>query len=299
MSAAAVQALPADVLAARLTTVKYANVSTLVVLVLDYLLTFDLEVNHMWGHTWGSATLLLFVSRYSPFFDMGTIMYYSLARNISLTRCNQLHSVFTWLNISGIAVGEAILTLRTYALSGQKRGVMLGFAILFIISTAVGVISLARFMPTAVYTKPPLNTPGCFLADGDFVLVAIPYASALLYDIVLVGYTALFGWRRLRHSRGPLIGTLFRDGITYFIFLLVVSIINILIVVAGPPGMPGLLNSFLRVVHSIFSTRALLQVRRTAKKPPLSMSSNINLDIPLDLGLETDDRTAIVRGGRI
>ncbi|KAJ7055605.1 hypothetical protein C8F01DRAFT_1158724 [Mycena amicta] len=268
---------PAAVLAQRLTLVKYANVGTLVILVFDYLLTFELEVNYLWDHQWGPATVLLFLSRYSPFFDMGTIMYYSLRSDVSLKRCGQLHAAFTWLNAFGIAVAEAILTLRTYALSGQNRGVITVFAMLYIVSSVAGIVSIARFFTTAVYKPPPLNTPGCFLADGDFTLVAVPYVSALLYDVVLVAYTVYFGFKRFRHSPGPLIGTLFRDGITYFILLLVVSIVNIIILVAGPPGMPGLLNSFLRVVHSIFSTRALLQVRRTARKPTSFTSLTLDL----------------------
>ncbi|KAJ7223573.1 hypothetical protein GGX14DRAFT_540297 [Mycena pura] len=223
-------------------------------------------VRYIWLRQWNPVTVLFILSRYSPCVDVPATLYYSLGQNISLKQCSHLHGIFTCTAATPRCLPEQILT--------PQLGVILS------------IVTIHLFSKTAIYTSPPLAVAGCFLAQGEFILVAVPYVVTLLNDIAIVAYSVWIGLKRFRHSSSPLVVTLYRDGAMYFIILLAVSTINIVVLAAGPcyiadpkqEGMPGLLNA-------VLSTRVLLQVRHTADKP-------VNLSLNLETTSEVQVRAS-------
>jgi hypothetical protein len=83
---------------------------------------------------------------------------------------------------------------------------------------------------------PPPGISGCFLAAANKAEVVLPFVIVLLNDTgpgllsfitlriervrtAIVAYTLYLGIRNYRHARTPLVVTLYRDGITYYVFL--------------------------------------------------------------------------------
>ncbi|KAJ7465947.1 hypothetical protein FB451DRAFT_1402359 [Mycena latifolia] len=110
---------------------------------------------------------------------------------------------------------------------------------------------------------PPILSaiPGGNETGGNFILVGICFIIVLLNETALMSYTLWLGFKKYRNSHNPFIVTLYRDGITYFVFLFIGSATNFAILIGGESELQELLNTFLRVMHSILSARVLLYVR--------------------------------------
>ncbi|KAJ7620598.1 hypothetical protein DFH06DRAFT_1341715 [Mycena polygramma] len=197
------------------------------------------QVDLIWPSKWTITKGLFLLSRYFAAVDVPLMVYYAVAPDLSVHRCHQLHAVVIWLNLLGIAFAEVIFVFRTFALSGRNRKVLAVFGTLCMGSLVASAVLIVLFNQTVIFEPPLLPTiPGCFfnyfLTGGTLKYVAIPFSLALFIDICVVVYTIWIGVKKYRHSTNPLIGTLYRDGITYFAFLCTISAANVFILLAGP-----------------------------------------------------------------
>ncbi|KAJ7611550.1 hypothetical protein DFH06DRAFT_156442 [Mycena polygramma] len=224
----------AVIAASRVQIVKYVDVASIAILFFDYLLTFNLEVALVWPSRWSISKALFLLSRYLPFFEVPFSLYYVFAESPSLTHCRIVNSIIIVARLVGIALAELILVVRTYALSGRERRIICVFGTLFAIGVSISIITLSIFVHKSIYDAPPLDLPGCHLAGGPFILVGIPFIIIVLNEVALMSYTMWIGVKAYRHSHNTLLITLYRDGIMYFAFLSTGSLINLVILVAGP-----------------------------------------------------------------
>ncbi|KAJ7454719.1 hypothetical protein FB451DRAFT_1279095 [Mycena latifolia] len=265
--------------ASRIQIVKYVHVGSLVILLYDYLLTMDLEAALIWPSKRSLTKTLFLLSRYSPFVDVPLMVYYAATPDISINRCLHVHITIVYFNLFGIAVAEIIFVLRTYAISGQSRTVLIVFITICTASLAGSFVLLTLYIQTAKFGPPLLATlPGCYLANGTLIYVGISFIIALSLDICIFVYTLWIGIKKYRHSRNPLIVTLYRDGITYFAFLCIISATNFAILLNRPLDMPELLNNLLRVMHSLLSCRVILHVREVEQKRAERSRAGLSMD---------------------
>ncbi|KAJ7216467.1 hypothetical protein GGX14DRAFT_562029 [Mycena pura] len=253
-------------LASRLQTVRYVHVMNLALLasLFDYSLTLSAEISLMWHSKWAPSKILFFLSRYSPAFDVPVLLYYSMVSDISFTHCSQLFAASSWGTVFGIAVAEAILVLRTYALSGRKRSVFIIFTAFWAIGISASVVLIALFLSSVSYGPPPSpSIPGCFLVEGSDIYAGISFFIVLLNDTIIMAYTLWLGFTNYRHMNNPFIVTLYRDGVTYYLFLCAISAVNVAILLKERMPIAQICNALLRVLHSILSARILLHVRGT------------------------------------
>ncbi|KAJ7836385.1 hypothetical protein B0H14DRAFT_1124585 [Mycena olivaceomarginata] len=177
--------------------VRYMNVSSVAILVFDYALTFSLEVSLIWKSKWSLPKVLFILSRYSTIFDVPLVLYYTITPVVSVQHCSQLHAGVSWGTVLGISVAEAILVMRTYALSGCKRSVLIIFTSIWAAGVSATIILVALFVRSAVYELPPPGIPGCFLAAANKAEVVLPFVIVLLNDTAIVAYTLYLGIRKL------------------------------------------------------------------------------------------------------
>ncbi|KAJ7662119.1 hypothetical protein DFH06DRAFT_365779 [Mycena polygramma] len=249
-------------LASRLRSINSMHVVNATILLFDYILTLDAEISFMWSSKWSLARVLFFLTRYSPVFDVPVEMYYSMVSNLESEYCSQLHAAASWGTLFGMAVSEAILILRTYALSGRKRGVLISFTTVWAAGVIASMILLEFFLRSATYGPPPSPViPGCFLNGGTAIFAGIPFVLVLLNDTVIMAYTLSLGIQNYRHTRNPVILALYRDGFMYYMLLCIISAINVATLLKAPMPIAQLFNTFLRVLHSVLSTRILLHAR--------------------------------------
>ncbi|RDB18309.1 hypothetical protein Hypma_000490 [Hypsizygus marmoreus] len=245
--------------------VKYTNVASFALLLFDYFETLEMEVELIWKSRWGLGKVLFLLARYPTFVDVPLVLYYAMAPNISHEACKRIYDAASWATAFGIGVAEAILILRTYALWGNNRKLLIFLLVLYVAIYIPVIVILVFFLRSLKYGAPPLPTvPGCYPTEGSIILFA-DFALLMANETIVMILTLYVGVKRFRHSRSRLVITLYRDGIYYFVYLFLISAGNIIVLVAGPPEYVDLLNTFQRVMHSLLSTRILLHVRETAR----------------------------------
>ncbi|KAM6489337.1 hypothetical protein JOM56_015238 [Amanita muscaria] len=100
----------------------YVNVATLTVWAVDYIATLDYEIEYMWPPKFNLVSLLFLLTRYMPIADMIVTLYTEHAAHMTVPLCTLLAKLYVWLIYAGMAVAEALLTLRVWALYGKSKG---------------------------------------------------------------------------------------------------------------------------------------------------------------------------------
>lgn len=223
-----------------------------------------MEVEFIWTSEWNVGKVLFLLARYTAFVDVPLVLYYALAPNVSHRTCHQVYAVSSYSTALGIAFSEAIMIIRTYALWGNNRKILIFLLTFLGLIAAPVLVILTFFLRSLKYGEPPLPTvTGCYPTEGSIILFA-DFVLLISLETVIMALTLWIGVKRFRHSHNRLVYTLYRDGIFFFVYLFLISAGNIIVLVAGPPEYVDLLNTFQRVMHSVLSTRVMLHVRDTA-----------------------------------
>ncbi|KAJ7851081.1 hypothetical protein B0H14DRAFT_3451655 [Mycena olivaceomarginata] len=232
--------------------------------VFEYCLTFNLEVSLIWPSRWSLTKILYLLSR--SYKLRKAQPHVDLNPTVSIEYCAQINTAIAAGNVFGIAIAEAIFVLRTYALSGRQRTVLITFGTLYSVFLVATVSMMTIFLRNMIYSPPLPHVPGCNLTGGPFILVGLSFILVLLNETALMSYTLWIGVKTYRHSTSPLVTTLYRDGVTYYVFLFLGSAANVAILIGAPKQLRELLNTPLRVLHSVLSTRTLLHVRKAERE---------------------------------
>ncbi|KAJ8690306.1 hypothetical protein PTI98_011741 [Pleurotus ostreatus] len=192
----------------------------------DFLLTFPDELSHMWRFKRVRAgSILFFIARYGGF--TSAIICF-LPVDVALG------NVRTCMRLITIVSSDAVLAVRTWAIWERRKSVLL-----LLLSTALGAIGAAVFIleKDASTSKmapaiSPLLPNLCSYIESDVTnLWSIPYFLTIMYETITLVLTLaqILRWRqRIPASvRSSLSDALWKDGVTYFAFMLVLSIINI------------------------------------------------------------------------
>ncbi|KAK7059615.1 hypothetical protein R3P38DRAFT_3341226 [Favolaschia claudopus] len=243
--------------------VKYMHVASITILAFDYLCTLNLEISLVWGGKRSLTKIFYMLARYPPFIDVPLVLWYELTPHIDTTECFPVYAAASWGTFFGIATAEALLVLRTYALMGCNARILTAFIVQYVTVAITTVIVLSIFLKSLRFGPPPLPVvPGCHLVqvDGSVILV-VAFILVLFNETVLMICTLWVGIRRFRHSSSPLVKVLYRDGVSYFVLLFLISAGNLGVLIWGPVELVDLFKTFLRVMHSVLSTRIVLHVR--------------------------------------
>ncbi|THH27213.1 hypothetical protein EUX98_g6975 [Antrodiella citrinella] len=216
----------------------YLRFAATSVLVYDYLLTLDYEVNLMWPSRLSIIKLLYFYTRYSAFFDVGMIVYYQMKTDLSAVECKRIYMIASWLVVAGIIVAEVILMVRTWAL--WERGKRIGIFLVALSTAAIVVASVIEglYLKTLAFTSfPGSETPGCLLIGGN-PTIGVNFIIIILVETAVLILTVTAGVQRFRFARGSqgLASKLHHDGIMFYIFLFAISLANFVVVLTIPVG---------------------------------------------------------------
>jgi hypothetical protein len=130
---------------------------------------------------------------------------------------------------------------------------------------------VAVSVPTAVlvnmetrslhYKSPTPDVLGCTLASAGTELI-FGYMIIMLSETAIAVLTAIKAYRDLRRSRVPWILKLYRDGLLFYVYLLMISIANVMVPILAPSMYANWLGTPQRVLHSVLCSRVLLLILR-------------------------------------
>ncbi|KAF9260413.1 hypothetical protein L218DRAFT_580233 [Marasmius fiardii PR-910] len=241
-------------------------IASAVLFLYDYTLTFADEIDYVWWsrRLLSPTTVAFFFSRYSS-------LTAAIMTLIPYTRTVNGDRLVTILRMVAIIASEAIAAIRTWAIwSNSKRMFWFLSAIAIVrpfLSVAVvaeGVISSRDL--TLVPLSGQLKSCTTILSQIGNVYI-VPYSMAIVFECanLVLSLARILRWRKNIPSIGKtsMIDTLYRDGITYFSWMIVLSTVNIAIIVQSKVTQLRVGGVQLQAgFHSILATRMILHVAR-------------------------------------
>jgi len=233
------------------------------VLVYDYLLTIEREARLVWPVPWNIGKVLYFLTRYPVFADTFMVLYHQFAI-LDPATCDALYKTIGFLLGVGTLIAESILAVRTWVIWHRDRRVAIGLCAALILFWIPVFYFLQVALYSLVFTTPPSpNLPGCFLLKQKNILFAV-FVLVMVFETLILALTLLKGLEHFRGTNSTLISVLYRDGIMNYIYLCVLSIVNVVVLLTAPHGYSTLLTALQRALHSILSARILLHLREAA-----------------------------------
>ncbi|KAJ6518215.1 hypothetical protein C8R47DRAFT_8740 [Mycena vitilis] len=241
----------------------------------DWICTLDQEVARVWSRPWSTGTLFFVLNRYLPFVDISISLSARFTR-ISPERCLTENKAVAWFTVLGIFLSEVILMLRTFALWDRSRGALI----------ALTLLALCTAVPTIVFTQLELMSLGyvakeglgCQLAKASSIII-FAYIMLMVFETTNFVLTAIKAYRDLRRSRQPWLVQLYRDGLLFYVYLLAISLANILVPILAPPMYANWLASPQRILHSVLCTRVLLLLRGGSQSSSRNWSTARTFDV--------------------
>jgi len=253
----------ADATAFDLQAVKYVHAATITLLVHDAIISLGDESRLIWPTKWSILKVLYLMSRYAPFIDTILDVYDYLIPNPGLRACYITSSISCLGAVIGVATSELILFVRTWALFDRSTKLLYGFAALWIGAVTVALWSAGEFVKTLSFgfRPPPLErVVGCNTVNVNPVIF-LAFVALLVIELTLVTLTLWKGVQLLRSGLTPFMASFYKTSIFFYIAIFPLTIGNVLVFLIAPPDLSDLLDTLMRVCHSILCCRILLHLR--------------------------------------
>ncbi|OCH85000.1 hypothetical protein OBBRIDRAFT_347288 [Obba rivulosa] len=247
--------------------IKYANVAALTVAVYDYLVTLDDEISLVWPSRWSYTKALYLFNRYSPFVD-AVLAVHSMSSLADPAACAIEYPALTYLYTLGMTVSQTILMVRTYAIWNCNKYI-LGFHVSLNTGLLIGAVYiLNRVLQNVVYGDVNLMRYEACMPSTSTQAIWPMFVLNMTSEFVVVVLTLIQRYISAYHIRAtsPMLRVLYRDGMLFYFAMLAMSILNLCLMIAGPPAVSPMMQTPLRVIYSTLCTRVLLNLRKAALK---------------------------------
>ncbi|KAF9441196.1 hypothetical protein P691DRAFT_684754 [Macrolepiota fuliginosa MF-IS2] len=149
--------------------------------VLDWLLTFEMEVSFIWPAPWTKMKVLYLLGRYMPFIDVTLLIFFMFSDGLSVETCGVLYRCVAWMFFCGIAIASLIFTLRTWAFLVRWPRIGLGLFIFYISTWIVAAIPFGLYLRTITFIDVLVpHLLGCAKRSSSTIL-SISFAAGMVY----------------------------------------------------------------------------------------------------------------------
>ncbi|KAG8970784.1 hypothetical protein FRC03_000001, partial [Tulasnella sp. 419] len=240
--------------------VNYAAIAGFTLLFYDYILTFADEVKFIWTSRRSLGKLLFFLNRYVTQIDLLLQIHlytnlslskkplnhttYSFFSNIRDSRCTYGFKASLWLNLFVMMVTELMLVLRTYALWGGNKTILIVLGLAFMLCDAACFGLLIEITRSIYYVRAPTKFVRSCYFDAEYYLLYGYFVPSLVFQVIIFSLTI---WKARQHisakpELSPLFETLYRDGFLFFIVVFAMTLANHLVFILGSNDYKRLLN---------------------------------------------------------
>ncbi|KAF8996795.1 hypothetical protein BDQ17DRAFT_903816 [Cyathus striatus] len=233
----------------------------------EYFITLDLEIKYIWNSRWTYIKIIYLTTRYLPFFDTSLVLWKHLYPHLSANDCHNLFMIIVWFFLIGMSIAEVIFTVRVWAVWGKNKWSTYFLPIFYLACWTPGYVILGRAVITAKFDIQDLIPRGCLATGGvDTLGISTAWAILLVYDIVimilmLVPAVNAFKW----NGTSQLTRVMYRDGIIYYIFLIILSLSNVLTGLAFSPDYITIVVLTGRVVRASLACRVVVHLREVGE----------------------------------
>jgi len=196
------------------------------------------------------------------------VLYHNVGSNLSVGMCRMMYNITGWMFLWGIGIAELILIIRTWAIWGRDKRIGLGLCAGFLSLWIVNSYFLNKFLTSLQFEPAQAISPslkGCLPIAGGNVLF-IDFVLLMVFETIVLGLTVVKMVHTSRRSTSPIMRSLYRDGIFFYIYLFAISLVNVVVLLTTPREFANLLSSLQRSLHSMLSARLLLNLREASAR---------------------------------
>jgi len=277
-------------------------VSAVTLLLYDTAIGFSDEVHLIWRQRWAFGKVLYIFARYGCFVDAATALWYSFSTELSPESCRVVYQFANWMMTFGIHVCQVILLIRTYAIWERKMVILSYLCVVQVASIIICFILLKQSNMTVTFEPSPFPTiVSCIPTLGNnrlFVDFCVVFIVEFNFVCTLL-FKGLSQWRR---ESTPIVHTLYRDGVVYFVALFLICLINVVFLLKGV-NTPYfyIATEHQRVFHSILASRVIINARKaftvkeiTSRKQAESFCDRISESIDFASGISVEQASPCV-----
>ncbi|KZP10736.1 hypothetical protein FIBSPDRAFT_1051127 [Athelia psychrophila] len=259
----------------------YAVTACGALLTYDILTSLDKEVQYVWMTPWSFGTVLYLLNRYLPYVDAFMAVTLFSTTN-SPEKCQIGNIVLTWFVVAGSLISEGVLMVRTYAIWGRKRNILFGLIGLWVATmVTVTVITYLEVSSWEYGPSPFPNQSGCFPVHVSKIIF-VAYIMLIFCETCIVILTMIKGAQHLRQTRSAWILKMYQDGLLFYFYTLMTSVVNIIVPLTAPPGYENLFGIPQRLLHSLFCARVLLLLFEQRYGSIIFVGTNYELPPPAE-----------------
>ncbi|TFK35852.1 hypothetical protein BDQ12DRAFT_266240 [Crucibulum laeve] len=135
----------------------------------------------MWSTPWSWGKILFILNRYMPFINIP--MALNLRRVTTPEMCFQHYRVITWVMFWSMIFSEQVLLLRTVAIWGRQRWIIIFLLCLHIATIVPSIVTTSLFFRSLTYVPINENRYGCKVGEStntimvSFVMLLISETS--------------------------------------------------------------------------------------------------------------------------
>jgi len=247
------------VAAVDLQATKLFQVAAIVFLAYDMLITFGDEVERIWKQPWSFTTFLYGLNRYLALFVFIVIVvsFQSKAWTENISACEHYYRYDGASTLVLVAVSEAIMMLRVYAIWQRNRYILILLSTLW-----VGQVAICG-MGLAFTSRLPLPPGFVACIDTGVGKLFTPFWFMPLISDTFVFFLTL--WRNRQYSRMnanlPLMQLFVRDGALYFLVIFSANLLNVTLYLSAPDSLKNITAGFSQTITPVMVSRLVLNLR--------------------------------------
>jgi len=242
--------------------VDYTYVAAASILFYDYLLMISMEIKYIWWSKWTVTKVLYLLARYLPIVDTSIVLYLELTPEVPLNVCKTLYPLANWLVVMELVITEGILGLRTWAIWKRSRNIGIGLGAMMLANLVVQFYFVNRVNKSMTFA--PALYPGyrgCFIT-GASRIIWVNYASLTVVEIVVLALVCISAFRSYRQGHSSeLTNVVHKDGIMFYVYLLVLTIANVFIDLLAPEALLTMISPLEDCLYSVLTTRIIINIR--------------------------------------
>ncbi|CAA7267485.1 unnamed protein product [Cyclocybe aegerita] len=230
------------------------SVASLVILIYDWFFTIRLEVATIWKSQWSVMKVLYITTRYVAYLQFVDLVYYNPRPNgaeplTSVPKvCQIAYEIHVWSLTIGVGAGEALLSLRTWAVWGGSRKMALGLGILWAIAWGTALVLVVTILRAVQYgVTPQASNVVCYAIPSSSTTILIsPWVIYLLWNTMMLVLMAIPAYKTFQLSGSHTLSkVVYQDGLIYYSYLFVLSLVNIIVIMTTHVWALNAVNSLL------------------------------------------------------
>ncbi|KAI0092856.1 hypothetical protein BDY19DRAFT_903594 [Irpex rosettiformis] len=277
----------------------------LALVVYEHIITFEREVQVVWRREFSIYSVLLLVSRYCTllffFVDVASIT------NIPQS-CGVALGIVDGLQMSLVLNTSVLAALRAFAISTWRFRAFIALSIFIAGSVSIGIdlyqlstvtairLSFLQFKACATKsTIRPVSNLQCMVYQVQYALAMMSAACNVFADLSLLVVILVKSWKtwmltRQADHKFSIAQSMLRDGIIYFLALLILNIVQILITkITGQLLIEPVIIALTSVLSSRFIINLRWQEYKRNRFSELSMDSFFFATME-DIGITVDNQ---------